>query len=155
MMKPETAKELLERYFAGETSLAEESELRNYFLGEHVAPGLEQHRPLFAYWQARATAPKALPRRRRRTLPRLLAVAAAAIALLLTANVWLPVKPAVSDFPLAETQTKTIDWSKYEVTEPEAALRILHSTLKTVSTEINRAPRAAASQLRTVANSLD
>ncbi|MEO0733230.1 MAG: hypothetical protein AAFZ52_10375 [Bacteroidota bacterium] len=153
-MKPQTAKALLERYFAGETSLAEERDLRAYFLGDQVAPELEEHRPLFAYWQVRTEVPAALPRRRR--LPRLLAATAAAIALLLTANVWLPVQPPIDSSPMvAEAQPKTIDWSQYEVTEPEAALRILRSTLKTASTELNRAPRAAAAQLRTVANSLD
>lgn len=41
---------LLEKYFEGETSIAEEKELRDYFSSSDVAPHLEQYRPLFAYF---------------------------------------------------------------------------------------------------------
>lgn len=41
---------LLEKYFEGETSIAEENELKNYFSSSNVAPHLEQYRPLFGYF---------------------------------------------------------------------------------------------------------
>ena len=41
---------LLEKYFEGETSIAEENELKNYFSSSNVAPHLEQYRPLFEYF---------------------------------------------------------------------------------------------------------
>lgn len=41
---------LLEKYFDGETSVAEENELKNYFSSVGVAPHLEQYRPLFGYF---------------------------------------------------------------------------------------------------------
>jgi hypothetical protein len=41
---------LLEKYFEGETSVAEENELKNYFSSSNVAPHLEQYRPLFGYF---------------------------------------------------------------------------------------------------------
>jgi hypothetical protein len=40
---------LLEKYFEGETSIAEENELKNYFSSPNVAEHLEQYRPLFGY----------------------------------------------------------------------------------------------------------
>ena len=40
---------LLEHYFEGATSSAEENELRNYFSSTNVAPHLEQYKPLFDY----------------------------------------------------------------------------------------------------------
>lgn len=40
---------LLEKYFEGETSIAEENELKNYFSISNVAPHLEQYKPLFGY----------------------------------------------------------------------------------------------------------
>ena len=41
---------LLEKYFEGETSIAEENELKDYFSSSNVAPHLEQYRPLFGYF---------------------------------------------------------------------------------------------------------
>ena len=45
---------LLEKYFEGETTIAEEKELQSYFSGSDVAQHLEQYRPMFGYFtQAR------------------------------------------------------------------------------------------------------
>jgi hypothetical protein len=41
---------LLEKYFEGETSIAEEKELKDYFTSSNVAPHLEQYQPLFGYF---------------------------------------------------------------------------------------------------------
>lgn len=41
---------LLEKYFEGETSIAEEIELKNYFSSPNVAPHLEQYQSLFEYF---------------------------------------------------------------------------------------------------------
>jgi hypothetical protein len=41
---------LLEKYFEGETSIAEENELKNYFSSSNVAPHFEQYKPLFGYF---------------------------------------------------------------------------------------------------------
>ena len=41
---------LLEKYFEGATSIAEENELRNYFSTTDVSPHLEQYKPLFSYF---------------------------------------------------------------------------------------------------------
>ena len=43
--------ELLEKYFEGETSIAEEKELKNYFSSPNVAKHLEQYGPLFGYFE--------------------------------------------------------------------------------------------------------
>jgi hypothetical protein len=42
--------DLLEKYFQGETSIAEENELRNYFFSSNVAQHLEQYKPIFGYF---------------------------------------------------------------------------------------------------------
>lgn len=41
---------LLEKYFEGETTVAEENELRTYFSSPNVAPPLEQYKPIFGYF---------------------------------------------------------------------------------------------------------
>lgn len=41
---------LVEKYFQGETSIAEEKELTNYFSSSDVAQHLEQYKPLFGYF---------------------------------------------------------------------------------------------------------
>lgn len=41
---------LLEKYFQGESSIAEEKELKNYFSSPDVAQHLEQYQPLFGYF---------------------------------------------------------------------------------------------------------
>ncbi|MFV5689183.1 hypothetical protein ACM55M_11220 [Flavobacterium sp. ZT3R25] len=41
---------LLEKYFQGETCIAEENELRNYFSSPDVAQHLEQYKPMFVYF---------------------------------------------------------------------------------------------------------
>ena len=42
---------LLEKYFEGETSLAQEQELHNYFSSDSVAANLEKYRPMFGYFK--------------------------------------------------------------------------------------------------------
>ena len=41
---------LIEKYFQGETSIAEENELKNYFSSSDVAQHLEQYQPIFGYF---------------------------------------------------------------------------------------------------------
>lgn len=156
---------LLDRYFAGETSLAEETRLREYFASGRVDPAHEQFAPLFAYWAAAAEvkAPPARsarqvqgpsrPKTRMRSL-RYAVSAAAAILLLLIANAWCNHQPQLADGPIAGTAfpiptpaPKTIDWSKYEVSADEEGYRALRGALKTVSTAINEPAKGAVREL--------
>ena len=41
---------LLEKYFSGETSIAEEKQLKSYFSRSDVAPHLEQYKAMFGYF---------------------------------------------------------------------------------------------------------
>ncbi len=40
---------LLEKYFCGESSIAEENQLRDYFSSSNVSSNLEQYKPIFGY----------------------------------------------------------------------------------------------------------
>jgi hypothetical protein len=49
-MELHTIEKLIEKYFSGETSIAEEKKLKSYFLSPEVAPHLEQYRAIFGYF---------------------------------------------------------------------------------------------------------
>lgn len=78
---------LLEKYFDGLTTLAEERELSAYFSSAKVAPHLEQYRDMFGYFAAaREEKPqqeiKALPKNRTTSKTAWLSIAASAVVLL-------------------------------------------------------------------------
>jgi hypothetical protein len=150
MLSHQEAEILLHRYFASDTTLAEEHELRAYFRAGDVAPRLAALDPMFDYWDraGKIIAPPARPapvrRLQQRPAVKWLMATAAAVLLLFTANGWLDDQPGPHDLPIAAAvaQKKTpIDWSKYEVTDPEEAYRVLRSALKIASSEMNRSTR--------------
>ena len=49
-MELHNIKQLLEKYFEGQTSIQEEKELKNYFASENISPELMQYQDLFAYF---------------------------------------------------------------------------------------------------------
>lgn len=49
-MESDKINALLEKYFEGETTIAEENELKKYFSSAVVAPNLQQYQPLFGYY---------------------------------------------------------------------------------------------------------
>jgi len=136
-MKHAIAKEMLERYFLGETSLTEEKVLRDYFRSGDIHPDITEYKDLFSYWDVAAQI-KA-PARRRRLPLRWLTAAAAAVLLLFATNFWLQEDTQVSNFPIAEA--KALDWSKYEVTDEKEAYKILRAALKTASTSMNNSTK--------------
>lgn len=152
MIDQGNAQKLLDRYFKGESSLAEEQELRAYFASGDIDPAHQAFSPLFAYW-AEAGTVTAPPARAIVTKPRLrsfrwILSAAAAVLLLVLANAWCNQQPELTDFPIAEAATPTtIDWSKYEVSADEDGYRALRGALKTASTALNDTPRAVVREL--------
>ena len=55
-MDSKQAEQLLERYFACQTTLEEEAQLRHYFCGEDVPASLRPYRDLFVYTQKQSEA---------------------------------------------------------------------------------------------------
>ena len=49
-MELDKIENILEKYFQGETSIAEENELKDYFSSSNVAQHLEQYQPIFGYF---------------------------------------------------------------------------------------------------------
>jgi hypothetical protein len=56
-MKQEELKELLERYYNGDTSPEDEIVLRDYFSGDDIFPGYEAEREIFCYYSAKEKIP--------------------------------------------------------------------------------------------------
>ena len=151
-MTNERITELVERYFAGETTRAEETALRDYFHRGPVAPDLEAYAPLFRYWREQAAI--SAPARRRLPLRRVLLAFAAALALLLVARtVHRHETPRLSNFPVAERQP--VDWSRHEITDEREALRFLHTVFKQTSERITEGPEITLRELRQVERILD
>lgn len=152
MMTHSEAEILLHRYFEGTTTLEEETRLREYFRAGDVHPDLAELDPLFAYWAeaANVMAPPVKKAAIRRRLPlRWLSAVAAAVLLLFAAGNWFNQQPDLTNFPIAqaETETRAIDWSKYEVTDPEEAYKVLRNALGTASAEMNRSARITVKEI--------
>ncbi len=150
-------KTLIEKYFAGETTLEEEKSLKAYFRNEaSVEDGLKGYAHLFRFFEAeqarvlptgfeqQVEAQLTNPGRRFRLSPLRIAAAAAIAALLLVvgALVYREVVPVPEDAPVA-----TIDWSKYEPKTPEEAYKITRAALMKVSSEMNRGANLAAEKI--------
>ena len=146
---------LLDRYFEGISTLREEAQLREYFNGENVDPGLAPYQDLFRHFetsrqeelspefdqrlmQQLAEAEPERPRIRR-LWPVLARVAA---VLLLAFGVWW-----FYPQPEPATQQAGIDWSKYEPESPEEAYRLTRMALMKVSGEINEGASKAAREM--------
>lgn len=145
---------LLERYFEGETSLAEEKQLRRYFVEGPVADEHLPYRDLFRFFSraqdegltaeivhpaGETPAPEAKIRRLR---PRALFWRAAAIVAIALGGWWL--------YPETEPQPTAIDWSQYEPASAEEAFRLTSGALKEASAKLNRGARQAAQEVAKV-----
>jgi hypothetical protein len=83
----------------------------------------------------------------------LLAIAAG-LALLLAVNWGLDRgEPDVTEFPVAERQP--IDWSRYEITDEEEALRFVRTVLQSTSDRLQQGPEITLRELREVNEILD
>ncbi|MCB0706379.1 MAG: hypothetical protein KDC34_13770 [Saprospiraceae bacterium] len=153
-MKTNEINKLLDRYYAGETTIEEERTLKAYFSGNEVAPELQQHQGLFqslrgmkaetlsADFEAKLLQ-KLQEKPQARVVPMRQYLLRIAAAVVLGFGLWFmyPKAPTVSE-------PQAIDWTAYEngLTEEEAmeetiaALRLLSQKLnsgkKKVKTEI-------------------
>lgn len=83
-MESDKIETLIEKYFQGETSIAEEKQLQDYFSAPNVAQHLEQYQPMFAYFsQARRQQfTQAVPLQSKKRSVAWLSVAASVVVLL-------------------------------------------------------------------------
>lgn len=119
---------LIEKYFEGETSIAEEKELKAYFSSPGVAQHLEQYQPVFGYFsQAKTqefTHQLPLHTKKRKSVA-WLSIAASFVVL-----------SGIATFMYTnETPKAPADLGTYD--DPELALAATHKALTLVSQKIN------------------
>lgn len=119
---------LLEKYFQGATSIAEEKELKNYFSSSDVAQHLEQYQSIFGYFatakEQKSEQPVVLFQQKKRQFT-WLSIAASVVVLL-----------GVGTFAYLNHQTKDQD-SLGSYDDPEIAFRETQRALSLLSTHVN------------------
>lgn len=123
---------VLEKYFQGETSSAEEQELTNYFTSANVAQHLEQYKPLFVYFeQAKEQKSKHKisidPIRKSYKLKAAWLSIAATVVVLLGVGMYVYTNNSVVD--------NSQDLGSYD--DPEVAFRETQKLLSMLSTNVN------------------
>lgn len=126
--------ELLEKYFQGETCIAEEKELTNYFSSSNVAQHLEQYKPMFGYFslakQETSSQKGALiSKNESKGLKRIWWSAAASVAVLLGVGMY------VYNTTATNTSVATNELGTYD--SPEEAFRETQKALALLSGHVN------------------
>ena len=135
---------LIEKYFAGKTSLKEETRLNTYFNSAEVETAHLQYQPLFQYFENEkgiqvsadfdrklfgkmGGGAKIIPMRSwQRKLMRVAAIAVVLLGAYLFFN-----KPVTPDRP-------TVDWSAYEISDEQLAYEETVKALKLLSAKLNK-----------------
>lgn len=128
--------DILEKYFQGETSIAEENQLKEYFSSPNVAQHLEQYKPMFGYFsQAKEQKstyeipllPK--PRNKKRNVA-WLSIAASAVILLGIGTYFFVSEQNDTTAVASQTELGTYD-------NPEEALKATQKALALLSNNVN------------------
>ena len=123
---------LLDHYFEGATSIAEENELRNYFSSTNVAPHLEQYKPLFNYFldakeqQFQREIPQLLESRDEKRSLAWLSIAASVVVLL-----------GIGTYFYWNTTNSTQNQDLGTYDDPEIAFRETQKALALLSNHVN------------------
>lgn len=141
---------LLEKYFEGNTSLAEEAQLKMYFTKGEVAAELLPYQPLFQFFSDAKTI--TLEKDFTEKLP--LEKTAKVVTMNTRRNRWL-LGIAASLLLLCTAggmiywnQQQAVDkWAAYEVTDEEEALQYTLDALKLVASKLNKGAAQAAEEV--------
>lgn len=162
-MKQQQIQSLLDKYFAGESSLQEEAQLRQLLQTEPIS---EEHLTYNEWFQlldeeaelslgddfdAKVMASieaSSKPKPVIRTLSSSWILRIAAVVALVAAGLWWlvrsnPVEPPV----VAEAEVKVIDWSKYEPKTVEEAYEVTRKAFHKVATEFNEGTAIATQSI--------
>lgn len=123
--------DILEKYFQGETSIAEENELKEYFSSPNVAQHLEQYKPMFGYFsqvkQQKSTLELPLKTKKRNVA--WLSIAAS-VVVLLGIGTYMYVNEKEAATVVTQSELGTYD-------DPEEALAATQKALALLSNNVN------------------
>lgn len=123
--------DILEKYFQGETSIAEEKELKDYFSSPNVAQHLEQYKPLFGYFSQvkEQKSTQEIPLKTNKRNVAWLSIAAS-VVVLLGVGTYFYVSEKNAAPAVAQTELGTYD-------NPEEALAATQKALALLSNNVN------------------
>ena len=122
---------ILEKYFQGETTIAEENELKKYFSSPNVAQHLQQYQPLFGYFSQvkEQKSTQEIPLHTKKRNVAWLSIAASVVVLLgIGTYVYMSEKNTAP--VVAQTELGTYD-------DPEEALAATQKALALLSNNVN------------------
>ncbi|MBB4804315.1 hypothetical protein HNP37_004402 [Flavobacterium nitrogenifigens] len=131
-MEPNKIEDILEKYFEGETSIAEENQLREYFSSPNVAQHLEQYKPMFGYF-SQAKEQKStheIPLQTKKRNVAWLSIAASAVVLLGIGTYFFVSEQKDTTAVASQTELGTYD-------DPEEALKATQKALALLSNNVN------------------
>lgn len=122
---------ILEKYFQGETSIAEEKELKEYFSSSNVAQHLEQYRPMFGYFSQvkEQKSTQEIPLQTKKRNVAWLSIAASVVVLLGIGTFYF-VSQKTTPPTVAQSELGTYD-------NPEEALAATQKALALLSNNVN------------------
>ncbi|GAA3737773.1 hypothetical protein GCM10022422_21370 [Flavobacterium ginsengisoli] len=124
--------EILEKYFQGETSIAEENQLKEYFSSSNVAQHLEQYKPMFNYF-SQAKEQKStyeIPLQSKKRNVAWLSIAASVVVLLGIGTYFFMSEQKDTTAVASQTELGTYN-------NPEEALKATQKALALLSTHVN------------------
>ena len=124
--------DILEKYFQGETSIAEENQLKEYFSSPNVAQHLEQYKPMFGYF-SQAKEQKStyeIPLQSKKRNVAWLSIAASAVVLLGIGTYFFMSEQKEATAVASQTELGTYD-------NPEEALKATQKALALLSNNVN------------------
>ncbi|KAF2332980.1 hypothetical protein [Flavobacterium ginsenosidimutans] len=124
--------DILEKYFQGETSIAEENQLKEYFSSSNVAQHLEQYKPMFGYF-SQAKEQKStyeIPLQTKKRNVAWLSIAASAVVLLGIGTYFFVSEKNDTTAVASQTELGTYD-------DPEEALKATQKALALLSNNVN------------------
>ena len=123
--------DILDKYFQGETSIAEEKELKDYFSSPNVAQHLEQYKPMFGYFSQvkEQKSTQEIPLKTNKRNVAWLSIAASAVVLL-GVGTYFYVSQKNTAPAVAQTELGTYD-------DPEEALAATQKALALLSSNVN------------------
>ena len=124
--------DILEKYFQGETSIAEENQLKEYFSSPNVAQHLEQYKPMFGYF-SQAKEQKStyeIPLQSKKRNVAWLSIAASAVVLLGIGTYFFISEQKETTAVASQTELGTYD-------NPEEALKATQKALALLSNNVN------------------